>query len=339
MASNAPVVLYQYDASPISTKVKNILALKGIPHKRVNVATMPPRPELLMLGVSYRLIPVLAIGNDVYCDSSLIAPVLERRFPPSEGYGTIFPKRKGGGNSDPGIIKAYSTFYVEKVISSLVSKSIPFHKFGPAFVKDRSEWLGIKIDPDPKKLEEHYPYSRSALASHLLLLEEQLADGREWLMDTETPSLADLSAHLVFNWVRFFKALRDVYKEHGYPRTTSWLTRLSEYLDERQKTGKAAFENISGPEGADIVWSSPYEDLEFIGFDDLESGRLHVKRGEIVSIIPDDNGKVPTVGKLVALNREEAVIEVTGSSGSLAYCHFPRIAFTIQSESRLGAKL
>lgn len=100
---------------------------------------MPPRPELRMLGISYRRIPVLAIGNDIYCDSALIGPTLERRFPPSEGYGTIFPKRKGGRGSDSGVIKAYSEFYIKKALSVMVSKSIPVHKFGPAFVKDRSE--------------------------------------------------------------------------------------------------------------------------------------------------------------------------------------------------------
>ena len=68
-----------------------------------------PRPDLAdRLGVTYRRIPVLAIGKDVYCDSSLIASVLERRFPASEGFGTLFPKRNGGGKADTGIIKAFS---------------------------------------------------------------------------------------------------------------------------------------------------------------------------------------------------------------------------------------
>jgi glutathione S-transferase len=55
-----------------------------------------PRPELSSaLGVSYRRIPVLAIGNDVYCDTSLIASALERNFPPEQGYGTLYPNVKG----------------------------------------------------------------------------------------------------------------------------------------------------------------------------------------------------------------------------------------------------
>lgn len=40
-----------------------------------------PRPDLEALGITYRRIPIMAIGRDVYCDSSLIIDVLEERFP------------------------------------------------------------------------------------------------------------------------------------------------------------------------------------------------------------------------------------------------------------------
>ena len=40
------------------------------------------------------------------------------------------------------------------------------------------------------------------------LLEEQLVDGRDWLMDTETSSLADLSVHYVWEWMLEFRPLR-----------------------------------------------------------------------------------------------------------------------------------
>jgi hypothetical protein len=33
-------------------------------------------------------------------------------------------------------------------------------------------------------------------------LENQLSDGREWLFDTEQPSLADISIYLIYAWVR-----------------------------------------------------------------------------------------------------------------------------------------
>jgi len=332
--------LYQYDSSPISTKVKDILTLKKIPHKRVDVAEMPPRPELLEIGVTYRRIPVLAIGNDVYlyCDSSLIASVLERRFPQSEGYGTIFPKRRGGSSADPGVAQILATFYVEKIIFPLVSGSLPFHRFDPAFIKDRREF-GMKIETDPKAAEARYPYTKSALASHLLFLEQQLADGREWLLDTETPSLADVSAHVIYDWMRRFKSVKDVYQAHTYPHTLSWLARHSDYLRKQQQANAAPFKKISGSEAADIIQSASFQDYSIIGFDDVEAARLQVTQGQVVSIIPEDNAKVPTVGKLVALSREEAVVEISGPSRRTIRCHFPRLNFSVRPSSEVKAKL
>lgn len=44
------------------------------------------------------------------------------------------------------------------------------------------------------------------------LLEEQLSDDREWLFDTELPSLADVSVYFVYEWLRWNKELLDAQK-------------------------------------------------------------------------------------------------------------------------------
>ena len=98
-----------------------------------------PRPELSeLLGVMYRKIPVLAIGNDVYCDTSLIASVLESRFPPSEGYGTLFPPRVGGGKTDTGMVLALMMYWTDRTVFPLGAISLPFAKFPKSFVEDRA---------------------------------------------------------------------------------------------------------------------------------------------------------------------------------------------------------
>ena len=107
-----------------------------------------PRPDLAdRLGVKYRRIPVLSIGNDVYCDSSLIASVLERNFTPEQGFGTIFPKRKGGGTADTGIIKAFAMSYADRALGTLGSQTLPYHKFKPEFLNDRSNVGNIPLYP------------------------------------------------------------------------------------------------------------------------------------------------------------------------------------------------
>lgn len=100
---------------------------------------MLPRPELSdLLGINYRRIPVLVIGRDVYCDTGLISSVIERRFSQEDGHGTIFPKRKGGGLSDTGMIKAFVLSYTDSTLFPLGAASLPYEKMPEAFIKDRS---------------------------------------------------------------------------------------------------------------------------------------------------------------------------------------------------------
>ena len=106
----------------------------------MQVSMTLPRPDITdSLGINYRRIPILAIGNDVYCDTSLITPVLERQFSPQHGYPTIFPLRKDGTKADTGLAKAFTTFYVDRVLFTPAANNLPYNKFPKAFVEDRSK--------------------------------------------------------------------------------------------------------------------------------------------------------------------------------------------------------
>ena len=77
-----PVIAYDYDFSPYGQKVRMLLDLAGVPYKRCDVPAVLPRPQLESLGITYRRIPVLAVGKDVYCDTSLISrKILELQGP------------------------------------------------------------------------------------------------------------------------------------------------------------------------------------------------------------------------------------------------------------------
>ncbi|KDQ64297.1 hypothetical protein JAAARDRAFT_144871 [Jaapia argillacea MUCL 33604] len=340
MASKIPVVFYKYDASPFAMKVKNALLLKKIPHYTVDVSMTAPRPELsTLLGISYRRIPILAIGSDVYCDTSLITSILERRFPQSSGYGTLFPVRNGsGGKRDTGMIKAWTISYMDRVIFPLGAACLPYNKFPAEFVKDRGEWLGKPIDV--QKLIDAQPHIASTLSSHLTLLEEQLSDGREWLFDTESPGLGDLSAHFVYSWIQYFRALKGVLDPDHFPASIAWIARMTAYLSSSEKSNAAPFEKITGEKAAEIVTSSPFEDPSVVGFDTIEATRLGLVQGNEVSVAPDDSGKdVLTYGILVGLSREEVVLETRGTVGSAVRCHFPRLNFIVRSVGEGKSKL
>ncbi|PPQ72196.1 hypothetical protein CVT26_006927 [Gymnopilus dilepis] len=331
MSSEVPVILYRYDASPFSHKIDNVLSLKRIPYYKVDVSSTLPRPEITeYLGLPYRRIPILAIGNDVYCDTSLIVSVLEQRFPAEKGFETIFPAQKHGGKPDTGLIKALSKFYADDNLFALAAELLPWTKFPPSFVADRSQFYGSEVNV--KAIEQSVPYKQSILAAHLLLLEEQLKDSREWLFNTVQPSLADISLHFVFAWARTFKSTKAVFDAKEIPFTLRWLDRLTALIS-NERQGQPPPIKLHGEEAATKIASSTHESYGVVGFDVRDASRLGFAVGDTVQVAPVDTGKnKPTTGKLVALSREQIVLEVRGSKG-LIRCHFPRLGFSAKSAS------
>jgi hypothetical protein len=76
---------------------------------------MMPRPLLSRtFAVSCRKIPILAIGREIYCDTSLIIEALEHFFPPSAGWGTVYPKFDGLDEwSYKGLVRGFASFWTD----------------------------------------------------------------------------------------------------------------------------------------------------------------------------------------------------------------------------------
>lgn len=91
---------------------------------------------------------MLAIGNDVYCDTALIANALERRFPPSQGYPSLFPPRTGGGKADTGLAKAVATYWNDRIVFPLIAQSLPYSRFDEKFMADRAQVSLLSINSE-----------------------------------------------------------------------------------------------------------------------------------------------------------------------------------------------
>ena len=69
------IILHHYPASPFAEKVRAMLGYKQLKWRSVLIPPVMPKPELTPLTGGYRKTPVLQIGADIYCDTSLIARV------------------------------------------------------------------------------------------------------------------------------------------------------------------------------------------------------------------------------------------------------------------------
>ncbi|KAK2466181.1 hypothetical protein APHAL10511_001823 [Amanita phalloides] len=324
----ASIILYRYDASPFCKKIETTLLLRHIPHHRVNVAFTLPRPEISdVLGIAYRRVPVLSIGGDVYCDTSLIAVALERRYNPASQRPTVFPKAKISRHTDSGLVKA-SALLAESGIFRNAVGLVPWTELPALIVQDRSAFLGTPISPD--LIATTKGRTLSFFASHLQLLEEQLEDGREWLFGTEQSGIVDISFYVFCSWIRHLPAADGLINSKEFPGIVNWLDRFSALIAVKESEQSQPTE-LTGDQAADAIMSSDLEPLDTIGFDEQEASRLGVHKDETVSIAPTDTGKDhATVGKLVALNSSELVIEVDCPKGMIQ-CHFPSINFSAKS--------
>jgi glutathione S-transferase len=82
------LILHHYEISPYSEKIRRILAYKELSWSAVRAPAIMPKPDLIALTGGYRRIPVLQIENHVYCDTALIARVLEALDPEPTLYPT-----------------------------------------------------------------------------------------------------------------------------------------------------------------------------------------------------------------------------------------------------------
>ncbi|KAF5321044.1 hypothetical protein D9619_000279 [Psilocybe cf. subviscida] len=175
------------------------------------------------------------------------------------------------------------------------------------------------------------PLRASVLSSHLTLVEEQLADGREYLFGTTGPSLADSTLQAFFSWARPMRNANDVFNSKHFPLTNKWLDRVTLHIG-GLKASQPKPEVLSVAGAAAEILNGPHEPYDIIGFDECEAERLIVKKGNAVKVAPEETGRnQPVVGTLVALNREELVLEVKSKlqTNGVARVHFPRLGFSV----------
>ncbi len=73
-------ILHHYDFSPFAEKIRTLLGHKNAHYKVVNVPIIMPKPDLVALTGGYRKTPVLQHNNHIYCDTRLMARVIDEHF-------------------------------------------------------------------------------------------------------------------------------------------------------------------------------------------------------------------------------------------------------------------
>lgn len=301
---------------------------------------MLPRPDVARLGISYRRIPILSIGRDIYFDTRLQLPKLEAMYPDLPRLGASTADQKG-------LERLLSAFIIDGGIFQqgvkLLPLDLPFLK-DPRYFKDRGDYMGAKLSAGAMK--KIRPEALGEFAAAFELLETTLlADGREWILKTEKPSLADIEAVWPFHWVSGLPGAlpKERFSPEVYPRVYSWIKRFQEAVTAAKKSVEKPT-TLDGEEAARVIESSSWHEEE--GKVDEEDPLVvaeELKKGGMVVISPTDTGRAhKDVGRLVSLVKDEVVIEVKTDKGEGVRIHAPRHGYKLRrfdGDGKGGAKL
>lgn len=299
------LIFHHYDASPFAEKVRSVFGFKGLSWRSVQIPRMMPKPELVPLTGGYRKTPVLQIGAHIYCDTQIIIRELEARHPEP----TLFP-----GNSQ--FLGWGMSFWTDKLLF-INAAAIVFGTFGdqmpPEFVKDRAEYSGGGINIE--KMKAALPVSLQQFAAMMDWAEQGLTDGRDYFLGSEA-SLVDFDLYYV-TW--FAGRAPDAKKIlEGFPNLASWMGRMAD-------VGHGKREELTAGEALDIAKGD-----DVSGYAGVVAAGEAKKAGDPVTVAPNDTGRVPVSGELVALNSREIAIRHTNDIVGEVIIHFPRAGFVVQ---------
>ncbi|KAJ4373774.1 hypothetical protein N0V83_002513 [Neocucurbitaria cava] len=284
-----------------------------------------PRPDLAAINIGYRKIPIIAIGKDVYCDSRLIISKLESLYPGSP----LAPSTP----AEAGIRKLFENYTVDGGIFANAVKVMPYWTDtgllrNKVFLDDRQKLMGGRR-MSAENMEAGRPDGLQHLRQAFDLLETTfLADGRDWILGTKKPSVADIDAVWPFEWITMDRNMKECLPEAYfsakiYPRTYGWVKRFMDFVEE-MKTAHPKPMTLDGEAMSQRVLSAK-SSANDIGF--TKDDPLDVELGDEVEVFPSDYGQMgKSIGALIGLTTDEVVIR----NQKHLNLHFPRWNFSIK---------
>jgi glutathione S-transferase len=306
------IILHHYPRSPFSEKVRLMLGAKKLPWKSVIIPAVMPKPDLLELTGGYRRTPVLQIGADVYCDTALIADVLEHLQPEP----TLFPEPEKGLARTLAQWADSTLFWAAMAWNLQPKGAAEVFGGGPpevakAFGADRGQMATgnmTRIKPAD---------GASAYKSYLRRLSDML-DDKPYLLG-EVPCIADFAVYHPLWYTRQIAAVREILTLT--PAVGDWMDRIA-------AIGHGELTKFTAEEAIGVAAASqPHTLLSDSAFQDDHGIAL----GSAVTIRAESFGLEETAGTLVAATRTHYTLERTGKRAGTVHVHFPRIGYVLRA--------
>jgi glutathione S-transferase len=300
------LILHHYPMSPFAEKIRLVLGFKGLHWSSVNIPSIMPKPDLTALTGGYRRTPVLQIGADIYCDTALIADVIEALAPQP----TLYPQGIAGA----------SRILAQWADSTLFWTAIPY-TMQPAGLAKMFEGVppeAVKAFGDDRNVfRANMPRMRpgdasAAFALYLDRLEDML--GQRFFFGANA-SIADFSIYHCLWFVTRGGPVAKILE--SYPALQAWRERIAAF-------GHGTHDRLDGASAVGIAHDAEPE--RSLGHVDTHG----IAIGDKVVIAATDTGTDPIEGTLYGATKDRVSIERHDARAGKVVVHFPRPGFELR---------
>lgn len=304
------LIFHHYPSSPFSEKIRLVMGYKQLAWKSVLIPRIMPKPDVLTLTGGYRRTPILQIGADIYCDTSLICDVLEHHQPEP----TLFPPHNKGLArvlaqwADSTLFWAAMGYNLSPAGAAAMFMGRPPEE-AKAFAADRG---AMRVGMTTPRAGD----ATAAYKSYLRRLANML-DEQDFLLGA-VPCVADFAAYHPLWFSRVVNpAMAGVLD--ATPNVIEWMDRM-------HAMGHGHMEKFSAADAIGVAAASEPAALNEPVFQDDHDIAL----GSHVTIAAEAFGTEPTEGVLRAATRTRYTLERSDERVGTVHVHFPRIGFVLK---------
>ncbi|MCH9670271.1 MAG: glutathione S-transferase family protein [Gammaproteobacteria bacterium] len=309
------LILHHYDFSNFAEKVRLMLGFKSANWMSVEIPSIDPKPDYTVLTAGYRRTPALQVGADVYCDTHLIADMLEELMPEPSFFPAHDPQCAQAKRAMADILSAWAeSVWLWPAALFITGENAA--RFPEAFHHDRARLHGKKPVPVARVQAAAGRY-RPQWEIQLGWLNDLLNDGSPYLGGA-TPGLADICVYAV-PW--FVETVGGPSREiDQYPRVRAWMRRVVEL-------GHGVSDSMAAGAALEIARAvSPRPVAE------PKSCEPELRIGQRVEVYPLTE-RSPAYGELVNLSDTRITIAHVDRRCGQVHVHFPRLGYGLRAVS------
>jgi len=286
--------------------LRAIFGFKRMAWHSVLIPMTMPKPDVMALTGGHRRTPILQIGADVYCDSALIAQIIETLQPEPPLLARQAPLAP--------MVAAWadSTLFWQAVMNTQApeARARIFEGMTPeAMARVREDRATLTSGLKRPSATDAAAQMQSALRRF-----EQALSASPWLMG-QAASIADFSVYHCL-WFMVRAGLADPLLA-PWPAVQAWFARIAA-MGHGLRTEMSSADAIALAASSD--GHAPVQVAAGLGFNE----------GDSVTVAAIDYGTEGVTGTLVGLDLKQVSLARRDERAGLVHVHFPRLGFDLR---------